>query len=322
MTPETDLRVAPAPRRAARDIIDAVLENLRNNLEPLKYTVLAPSRFLVYLHPTEFERIEGIIPILEKETIRALTEELGRLNKQPVWRRHVGRFLGAAPEVQNAAVEWHVEFLRDPDGELQEGDILIDSELLLPPPTDLGAGERTRRVTTRHFDRRTEQEKPASLPSPPSVPPIAATASTTPAAPEPTSRTVTRVETVERPAVANTVLARLRYEDNSGAHTYDIARDSVTVGRGGMTYRVDVRVEASADVSREHLRLRRDPATGRFYVVDLSTLGTTVDGRRVPKGYEELDGSKRENGVETVLPDRARLGLADTVYLDFETVRQ
>ena len=109
------------------------------------------------------------------------------------------------------------------------------------------------------------------------------------------------------------MFARLRYEDNSGAHTYDIARDSVTVGRGGMAYRVDVRVEASADVSREHLRLRRDPATGRFYVVDLSSLGTTVDGRRVPKGYEELDGSKRENGVETVLPDRARLGLADTV---------
>jgi hypothetical protein len=313
MTPETDLRAAPAPRRAARDIIDAVLENLRNNLEPLKYTVLAPSRFLVYLHPTEFERIEGIVPILEKETIRALTDELASLNRRPAWRRHVDRFLGVAPEVQNAAVEWHVEFLRDPDGELQEGDILIDSELLLPPPTDLGAGERTRRVTTRHFERRPEQEKPVA-----SVPAVLQTPS---APPEPTSRTVTLVETLERPAAASPVLARLRYEDNSGAHTYDIARDSVTVGRGGMAYRVDVRVEASADVSREHLRLRRDPATGRFYVVDLSSLGTTVDGRRVPKGYEESDGSKRENGVETALPDRARLGLADTVYVDFETIR-
>ena len=97
MTPETDFRVAPAPRRAARDIIDAVLENLRNNLEPLKYTVLAPSRFLVYLHPAELARIEGIIPILEKETIRALTEELAQAEPtQPVWRRHVGRFLGVA----------------------------------------------------------------------------------------------------------------------------------------------------------------------------------------------------------------------------------
>jgi pSer/pThr/pTyr-binding forkhead associated (FHA) protein len=73
-------------------------------------------------------------------------------------------------------------------------------------------------------------------------------------------------------------------------------------------------------VSREHLRLRRDPASGSFYVVDLSSLGTTVDGRAVPRGYEEVEGSKRENGVETALPNRARLGLADTVYLDFEAV--
>jgi hypothetical protein len=105
-------------------------------------------------------------------------------------------------------------------------------------------------------------------------------------------------------------------------HSYDIARDSVTVGRGGLAYRVDVRVEASADVSREHLRIRRDAATGRFYVVDLSSLGTTVDGVRVPKGYEEAEGTKRENGVESPLPDRARLGLADTVFVDFEVTRR
>jgi hypothetical protein len=299
MTPNTDVRAAAGPRRAAKDIIDAVLDNLRNNLEPLKYSVLVPSRFLVYLHPAEHARIEGIIPILEKETIRALAEELDKLNRRPAWRRHVDRLLGNPLEVQNAAMQWHVEFLKDPDGELQEGDILIDSELLLPPPADLGAGDRTRRVTTRHFTR----------------PERAADADGAP-------RTATRVETIERPvAITSAVHARIRYEDNSGAHTYEVARDSVTVGRGGLAYRVDVRVEASADVSREHMRLRRDPATGRFYVVDLSSLGTTVDGRRVPKGYDEVDGSKRENGVETALPERARIGLADTVFLDFEAVR-
>jgi pSer/pThr/pTyr-binding forkhead associated (FHA) protein len=299
MPPDTDIRPSTPPRRAAVDIIDAVLENLRNNLEPLKYTVLVPSRFLVYLHPAEHARIEGIVPILEKETVRALTEELARLNRRPGWRRHVDRFLGPAPELQNAAMEWHVEFLRDPDGELNEGDILVDSELLLPPPPDLGAGDRTRRVTTRHF------RQPDA--------PVAATA----------QRTATRVETIERPAGTTApVHARLRYEDNSGVHSYDIARDSVTVGRGGLAYRVDVRVEASADVSREHLRIRRDPATNRFYVVDLSSLGTTVEGARVPKGYEEAEGSKRENGVEAPLPERARIGLADTVFIDFEVSRR
>jgi len=297
MTSETDVR--RPPRRAARDIIDAVVENLRNNLEPLKYTVLAPSRFLVYLHPSEHARIEGIIPILEKETLQALTEELGKLNRRPGWRKHVDRFLGASPAVTNAAAEWHVEFLKDPDGDLQEGDILVDSELLLPASEDLGAGERTRRVTTRHVTQRNAVAAPAEAP--------------------PT--TAARVEVVERPASGSPVLARIRYDDNAGAHTYDIAKDSVTVGRGGLAYRVDVRVEASADVSREHLRLRHDPATRKFFLVDLSSLGTTVDGKRVPKGYEEADGSKRENGIETPLPDRARIGLAETVFLDFEVHR-
>jgi hypothetical protein len=92
----------------------------------------------------------------------------------------------------------------------------------------------------------------------------------------------------------------------------------VTVGRGGIAYRVDVKIDGSVDISREHLRIRRDPESGRFFAIDLSSLGTTVDGKRLPKGYDEVDGSKRENGVETPLPDRARLGLADTVYLDFE----
>ena len=72
------------------------------------------------------------------------------------------------------------------------------------------------------------------------------------------------------------------------------------------------------DVSREHARIRRDPQSDRFFLIDLSTLGTTVNGQRVPRGYEESDGSKRENGAEVPLPDGARIGLADTVFLQFD----
>jgi len=80
---------------------------------------------------------------------------------------------------------------------------------------------------------------------------------------------------------------------------------------------VDLRVRSAVDVSREHARIRRDAATGRFFLIDLSTLGTTVNGERVPRGYDEDGGSKRENGVEAPLADGARIGLADMVYLDF-----
>ena len=76
-------------------------------------------------------------------------------------------------------------------------------------------------------------------------------------------------------------------------------------------------IASSADVSREHARIRHDAASGRFFLIDLSSLGTTLNGRQVPRGYDEVDGGKRENGAETAVPDEARIGLAETVFLDF-----
>ena len=89
----TDPAASP-PRRQARDIIDAVVANMRQNLERLRYSTLAPSRYTVYLHPSEFTRLEGIMPILQEQTIRALAEELDRLNARSPLRRWVHRFVG------------------------------------------------------------------------------------------------------------------------------------------------------------------------------------------------------------------------------------
>ena len=277
-------------RRPARDLIDAVLENMRTNLEPLKYSTLAPSRFVVYLHPEEYARIEGIVRVLQEQTGRALEEELQKLNNPPAYRKYFDRIAGTAPPVENAARDWLIEFHPDADGELALGDILIHSELMLPSgDEDLGAGQRTRRITTVHVGQRTTK----------------------------------REETVSRAVTASSaVYARLRYDDNGGSHAFDIAKDSVVIGRGGIAYRADVRIDASVDVSREHARIRRDPRSGAFFIVDLSTLGTTVNGQRLPRGYDDGEGTKRENGIETPLPDGARIGLADTVFLQFATVRR
>jgi pSer/pThr/pTyr-binding forkhead associated (FHA) protein len=99
-----------------------------------------------------------------------------------------------------------------------------------------------------------------------------------------------------------------------------VSKDSVTIGRGGIAYPVDVRIVSSPDVSREHARLRRDPQSGRFFIIDLSTLGTTLNGRHIPKGYDEVDGGRRENGAATALPETATIGLADTVMLEFRII--
>jgi len=182
-----------------------------------------------------------------------------------------------------------VEFLPDPDGELREGDILIDSELLLPASPELGVGERTRLVKTMHSGKGTTA----------------------------TERTLHR----QADRHATKIFARIEFEDNAGHHSYDI-RHSVTIGRGGAAYPVDIKIASSVDVSREHARLRLDDRTGDLFLIDLSTLGTTLDGRHVPRGYDEVDGTKRPNGAETRLSNEARIGLAEVVYLKLRKVQQ
>src|SRR5262245_63396193 len=86
--------ISEKARRPARDVIDAVLENMRRNLEPLKYSILAPSRYVVYLHPAEFARLEGIIVILQEQTIRALSEEVAARNHHSILRQYAQRILG------------------------------------------------------------------------------------------------------------------------------------------------------------------------------------------------------------------------------------
>lgn len=267
-------------RRPARDVIDAVLENMRQNLEPLKYSTLAPSRYVVYLHPAEYARLEGIIGILREQTVRALSEELGALNRQSTLKQYARKLLagrGQDVRVENPA-QWSVEFFPNADGDMPEGDILVDSELLLPADLELGIGERTRLVTTLRSGQGTTAK----------------------------GRTVTdRVS----PAGAAPA-AMLEYEDASGRHSIEI-RSTVTIGRGGNAYPVDIKIVSSADVSRHHARIRLDERNGRFVLIDLSSLGTTLDGRHIPHGAD----------AETALPERARIGLADTVFLDFRMVR-
>jgi FHA domain-containing protein len=277
------------PKLPASDLIDAVVENMRQNLEHLKYSILAPSRYVIYLHPTEHARLAGILPRLQAETIRALDDELRRLNRQSFVQRSLGRWTRHAPPVQGAAREWQIEFVSDPDGELDEGTLLVDSELVLPAQPELGVGERTRRITTTVSPQQTTTREHLGAPA--------------------------------SSAAVLVAFARLSYTDRGGVHTHDVVKDAVTIGRGGLAYPVDIRVSTSEDVSREHARIRRDPHSGRFFLIDLSLLGTTLDGRHVPRGYDTSDSGRRENGAETALPDRGRIGLANTLFLDFERLR-
>jgi pSer/pThr/pTyr-binding forkhead associated (FHA) protein len=87
---------------------------------------------------------------------------------------------------------------------------------------------------------------------------------------------------------------------------YLVAQNLVRIGRGGDDQRMDLVLYTNDEVSREHLQLRRDGATGTFFIKDNSTNGTWVNGKRLHRGAEE------------VLPDKAEIKIGEVLKLAFE----
>ena len=65
-----------------RDIIQEIVRNLREGLEPLQYSILPPTVYRVYLHPDDLARLRGILPRITDEARRALDSEIAGLNKE------------------------------------------------------------------------------------------------------------------------------------------------------------------------------------------------------------------------------------------------
>jgi len=273
-------------RAAARDVILAVTENMRNSLEPLVTKTLAPSLYQVYLHAEDYERLRTIFGEIEAEAKELLDRELKKLNHDasPVVGRLLRKVKGkgeddkASPQFVSAEGRWFIRFQEDPNGVLEPGDIQVVSEFAQAPAAGYGAGAPTHRIsTTRRL-----------------------------------GRTVTHREETDAAAA----FARISYKDNSGAKEFLVTKDEVVIGREAPDVWVDLRLETSLDVSREHARLRRMPESGVFRIKDLSKLGTTVNGTPVPPSGAEGGGRDLDQWVD--LPDRARIGLASIVFLDFE----
>ena len=266
-----------------------IVRNMHESLEPLLFKVLAPSLYHVYLHEEDYVRLEGVFLDIIEDAKKALDGELKRLNNSalPGFLRFLKR---KGKQYQPAQGGWYISFHRDAGGELKKGDIEIVSELALPPKPELGVGAKTIRLTTIRTGDETK-----------------------------TRREIRQEEQAEEPLPSSRTYAKITYEDNHGRQTYVMTKDQIVIGRGGRDYWVDLKLYTSPDVSREHLRLRRDERTGQFYVKDLSRLGTTVNGETIPSSIEIInDDDKRDKNIEVPLPPRARIGLADTVFLDFE----
>ena len=274
---------ATATPATAREIILEIVRNMREGLEPLHYSTLAPSVYHVYLHPDDMERLRGILPRVIDEARRALDEELETLNRASIAEKLKLARRGG-PKIAAPDGGWQIRILEDTDEDAAPGDIAIHSELALPAKDELGSGSMTKRIATRRLGG------------------VESTKQSYTAAPAPTG-----------------TVAVIEYEDSGGRKTYHMTKDEIVIGRGGRDYWTDIKLDTLPDVSREHCRLRRDPASGRFFLKDLSRLGTTIDGTKAPSSLE-IDGTeKRDLNREAPVPERSRIGLAGVVFLDFRS---
>jgi hypothetical protein len=283
----------------AREIILEIVRNMREGLEPLHYSILAPAVYHVYLHPEDMERLRGILPRVIDEARRALDTELESLNRASVvgnLAEKLKLMRRAEPKIAAPDGGWQIRILENTDDGIAAGDIAIYSELALPAKAELGAGSMTKRIATRRLGgvesiSHTYEKAPGADSG----------AAGSDAAPAPGT------------------LAVIEYEDNSGRKTYCMVKDQIVVGRGGRDYWTDIKLETLSDVSREHFRLRRDPESGKFFLKDLSRLGTTINGEKVPSSVDFTDGEKRDRNLESPVPPQARIGLADVVFIEFRS---
>jgi hypothetical protein len=284
-------RPATPTSATARDVILEIVRNMKEGLEPLHYSTLPPAVYHVYLHPDDMERLRAIVPRIIEEARRALDAEVEALNGPSIVER-LKLARRAAPIVAAPEGGWQIRILENTDDEVAAGDILIYSELALPVKAELGAGSMTRRIATRKSG--------------------ATQVTTTPPA---------EARAADTPAADDGAFAVIEYADNSGRRTFRMTKDEIVVGRGGRDYWTDIKLDTLPDVSREHFRLRRDAASGNFFLKDLSRLGTTIDGLAAPSSIDFSDGSKRDLNVEAPVPAQARIGLAGVVFLDFRSAQ-
>lgn len=293
-----------------RRIVVELVNEMQDRLYPLFYRTLAPSLYHVYLHPDDYREIEGVTPLIVLDAQKALNNRVTRLNRRPRW---------SALLSENAAIEappggWEIHIHAEANGGLNRGELGIVSRLSVPAAPHYDAGTPTNRIVRTVITSTARRSGASNAPPPPPAPASPAP----PGLPAGSQPMLTDQPVTTPPTDADHVkgFASLAYVDEQGPHVYAIKKDVVSIGRGGREHWVDVQLVTTARVSREHCRIRRDDH-GRFFLHDLSTWGTSIDGTPVRKPGNPGDVSQPA-AHEQELPARATIHLADAVVIDFQ----
>jgi hypothetical protein len=287
MTPDT-APVTPA------EIIDLMLEEFRAEILELRYSYVVRSVFLVYLSGREMKRLAPVLELTKTQAIRALNEALGNLNKKKL------RIPGLAPNQKRYEMigdGWVVEFHENTDDDADENPLIIQSEFApreaLDRDKDDRIGTETVRITKRAVSGLTTT----------------------------TTETVRSASMLNR-TVNNVVYATFEYQDERGSQAYEMTKDRIKIGRGAADTWVDLRLHAKQDISREHVQIRLDTETGKFFIKDLSTYGTSVDGKKLTPSMDRSNGAENDLNIEAPLPPKAKISLAGVLTLQFRAAKR
>ena len=306
-------------RPSGRTIVLELVREMEDRLYPLFYRVLPPRAYHLYLHPDDYREIETVVAIIAADAQRALTERVDTLNRRPRWQRLL---LGKQQPIETPAAGWEIAIHPDANNELERGQIGIVSRLSVAATPTFEGGTPTTRiartVVTGTLRRTTTREEAGPPPVPHVVPSPVATPLVAAAAAPAAAATASATGTAEPRVEAARGFAHLAYVDEQGPHTFVMRKDLVSIGRGGSAHWVDVQVTTGPRVSREHCRIRR-AGDGRFFLQDLSTWGTSVNGQRVKPYLNTSAGQVVETGQEQELPRDARIQLADALMIEFQT---
>jgi hypothetical protein len=254
------------PRISGQTIIEELTRNMELGRLEMGYSILLPCIFSVYLHPDDYNRLRAVENLIREDARRALDARVTEWNRKSPFRRG-----GPRKAFKIARDDWWIALFADTEGAVPPGDVEIHSELNDTPQPGY------RGVKTTLIDRE------------PSV----------------TAAQVARDRQATR-ARSEKVFAEIHYQDDSGRQTYFITQNEIRIGRGGEDCWVDLPLYTVEEVSREHLEIRRDPATGKFSIIDKSRNGTWLNGRRL------------ERDTLASMPDRAEIGVAEALKLSFQ----
>jgi FHA domain len=257
------------PKLSGNVIISELIRNMEVGRFEMAYTVLLPCVFTVYLNPEDHAALSGVFEHVIEDAKRALRARVAELNKQRT--SFLKRRENEIPkEHKIACQDWSIEFF--PEVEVPRTDVEIHSELneIVQP------GYRGTKTTLLEREpsaatRRTSMDQPGN----------------------------------GRPS--ESTYAEIRYQDESGPRIFTISQNQVKVGRSGDNPAIDLPLWVSDEVSREHLIITRDAATGAFSITDCSTNGTWLNGKRLRKGVKER------------LPAKAEINVGEVLILQFES---